>query len=203
MAILVFTVTLASCALNFKLDPNTSVPDMQRILKEKRKERDLCLERLSKKALKEEREKKLDADLENLLNMGEDEGEETDPSAAASSSASAPVAAASLPKMTACKTESDPDGDNFKMHLMQVQGLSGAELEEEWMAWRAAHPTTFIATANPPPVLQAQPKKKGLQKVGDGKPKVRPFLGPIAPTSVKKPVTDKKLPKMRGSIITG
>ena len=190
MAILVFTVTLACSALDFKL-ARSSVPDMQRILKEKKKERDKVLETMSINQLKEYREKKLDEDLANLVKMGDDDDDDEElplPSAPSSSSA--------FEKVVKEEDDGNEDDDEYKRFLMEEQGLRGAELQEELWAFRAAHPPPLFKTAKAPPKLQAQPKSRGLLKVGPGKAKKRPCQAPIAPPA-------KKLVPMRGSIVTG
>ena len=188
MAILFFTVTLAASALSFKLQ-RSSVPEMQKILEKKKKERDALLEKMSNKELKEQREKKLDEDLAKLVKMGDDDDDDEElpmPSAPSSSSAFEKVV----------KMEDDDNADDdFKRFLMEERGLAGAELQEELVAYRAAKPV-LIASAKARPLLKAQPKHRGLQKVGVGHPLKRPAQAPTAPPA-------KKTVHMKGSVITG
>jgi hypothetical protein len=189
VAILFFTVTLAASALSFKLQ-RSSVPEMQKILEKKKKERDALLEKMSNKELKEQREKKLDEDLAKLVKMGDDDDDDDEelpmPSAPSSSSAFEKVV----------KMEDDDNADDdFKRFLMEERGLAGAELQEELVAYRAAKPV-LIASAKAKPLLKAQPKHRGLQRIGVGHPLKRPAQASIAPPA-------KKTVQMKGSVITG
>ena len=187
MAILFFTVTLAASALSFKLQ-RSSVPEMQKILEKKKKERDALLEKMSNKELKEQREKKLDEDLANLVKMGDDDDDKELPLPSAPSSSSA------FEKVVKMEDDDNAD-DDFKRFLMEERGLAGAELQEELVAYRAAKPV-LIASAKARPLLKAQPKHRGLQRIGVGHPLKRPAQASIAPPA-------KKTVQMKGSVITG
>ncbi len=208
MAILVFTVTLASSALDAKLQ-RSSVVEMRKILHDKKKERDTLLENINMKNLVDVRQMKLDADLDNLLKMGTEEVDQAadEPSsslsaqaAAAPSSSLSAQAAAAPHKLVSCKDEEDDDDDDdegYKRYLMEEQGLKGAELQEEWLAWKAAHPTKVIGK-RAPGWMEPKPKSK-LQRVGEGSHKKRPAAAHVKIEPQPKPKL-RAAPKMRGSV---
>ena len=88
--------------------------------------------------------------------------------------------------MAGDSSEEEGEDAEYKRYLIG-QGLEGAELEEEWMAWRVANPTKFIGKSEP--MMEAKPKSK-LQRFGD-----RPIKRLADPVGVIKPKV-----KARGTV---
>jgi hypothetical protein len=198
VAILVFTVTLASSAFDAKLQ-KSSVVEMRQILKDKQKERDSLMTKVSLKNLEHMRQMKLSDEQSTLMKMrAEEEAAGAADGSADKEEASGAAAAGAAVKMEqmedklmSCKAEDDDEKDEdegYKRYLMEECGLEGAELEEEWLAWRAAHPSKFIGSSAPQ--MQAKPKSKLLRLGGPMK----------RPSSAAHPKA-KPAAKMRGSVL--
>ena len=204
MAILVFTVTLASSALDAKLQ-KSSVVEMQNILKVKKEQRDSLLHKAQRRAsdesfknLEEMRQRKESDEQSTLMEMKAAEGAVTAVKMNVEEGAVTAVKTKvemeqmeekvqSSKVMAGDSSEEEGEDAEYKRYLIG-QGLEGAELEEEWMAWRVANPTKFI-DGGKAKVMEAKPKSK-LQRFGD-----RPIKRLADPVGVIKPKV-----KARGSV---
>jgi len=194
VATLFFTVTLAADARNWgEQNSGASVQELQSILKQKRKQRDVLLAASS---------------LEQLDSFNEMVGEK-----------STHVEDVVAPSMHGCKEEleevwddssDDVDEEGRFKKAMQGAGMSKEELDEEWNAYVAAHPKVKFSlapvVATPKPAAKprpdvAKPRPAVAKPKSDvAKPSSLVRVGAVDPMPKRTAKKAKTAPRLKGTV---